>query len=98
MSFLHTVNLLPGQPACEDCLALLVPGDTVLFHGDGAWLARRDAVWLPRWAASGAGLYVLGADLDACGLEGLCDPRVEPVDAAGFLSLTETHSPQRAWY
>lgn len=95
---LHTVNLLPGDPACADCCAVLGVGDAVLFHGDGAWLARQGAPWLEQWAATGATLHVLAADLAACGLADACDPRIETLDAPGLVALSEGHARQRGWY
>ncbi len=95
---LHTVNLLPGDPACSAAGASVAAGDAVLFHGEGAWQAAAGGPALAAWIARGAALYVLESDLAACGLAGRCDPRVTVVDAAGFLVLTERHTQQRAWF
>lgn len=95
---LHTLNALPGTPACEDCLALVAAGDALLLMGDGAYaaLARSDA-WA-RLAASGAELYVLADDAAARGIDARLGPSVTALDMAGFVALTERFPRLQAWY
>jgi len=95
---LHTINLLPGDPVCAAALTQIAADDAVLFHGEGAWQVTSEGPTLAAWAATGAALHALDADVAACGLTARCDPRIALVDAAGFLTLTESHAQHRAWF
>jgi sulfur transfer complex TusBCD TusB component (DsrH family) len=101
---LHTVNLLPADARCLDCIAQLAPADAVLFLGRGLHWAGAGDDRLAPWHASGARLFALREELAALGL---ADATSEAGHSAGviqliaqddFLSLVLECTAQRAWF
>lgn len=101
---LHTVNLLPADARCLDCIAQLAPADAVLFLGRGLhWAAAADEQLAP-WHASGARLFALREELAALGP---ADPAsdahrstgvIQLIEQQDFLRLVLECSAQRAWF
>ncbi|MFV0277631.1 MAG: sulfurtransferase complex subunit TusB [Parahaliea sp.] len=95
---LHTLNTAPDHPAFSHCLRLLAGGDALLLHGDGVYAAITGAPALEALCQAGAELHVLAPDARAAGVLERLDPRVQAVDYAGFVALSERFSRQQAWY
>ncbi len=94
---LHTLNASPGNSAFSDCLRVLAPGDALLLMGDGVYAAIADTDASAALQASGAGIYVLGPDAAAAGVNKLIEGATR-VDINGFVELTERFPRQQAWY
>lgn len=102
MSTLHTVNRSPWEHgALDGCLARVRPGSAILLIEDGvlgALAASPASTRLAAQAEAGVGVFALGPDLTARGLErdGLVDC-VEVVDYAGFVGLACRFEKTVAW-
>jgi len=94
---LHTLNASPVSSAFSDCLRVLAPGDALLLMGDGVYAAMADTDAGVALQASGAGIYVLGPDATAAGVNKLIEGATR-VGMDGFVELTERFSRQQAWY
>ena len=94
---LHTLNAPPTSPAFADCLLLLGGEDAVLLLGDGVYAALEGTEPLQALRNSGIGVYMLGADAAAAGIQNPPDG-VQTIDIEGFVALTERFSRQLAWY
>ena len=94
---LHTLNAAPGSAAFTDCLRLIAAGDALLLMGDGVYAAMAQTDAGAALQASGAEIYVLGADATAAGVKNLID-EVSCLDMDGFVALTERFPRQQAWY
>jgi tRNA 2-thiouridine synthesizing protein B len=92
---LHTVNKSPFTHGClASCLRLVDADDEILLLEDGVYAALPNQMpdsALPR-------VRVLAEDLAARGLLDRIEPRIERVDYAGFVRLTERHGRVLAWY
>jgi tRNA 2-thiouridine synthesizing protein B len=95
---LHTLSCAPGHPAVKECIALLRANDALLLLGDGVYIALQHSEdWLAL-QQSGASLHVLDADARAAGVRQRLAGCFTVVDDDGFVSLTEQHAQQMAWY
>ena len=94
---LHTLNASPGSAAFSDCLRVIAPGDALLLMGDGVYAAIAEAGACATLQASGAEIYVLGADAAAAGVNNFIEGTTR-VDMDGFVALTERFPKQQAWY
>ena len=101
MSTLHTVNRSPWEHGALDaCLARVRPGSAILLIEDGVLGAlagaRFDSGLAP--LAGKVGLYALGPDLAARGIEPeRVASRVAVVDYSGFVDLACRHDKTVAW-
>lgn len=95
---LHTLSCGPGHPAVKECIALLRADDALLLLGDGVYIALQQSQDWAAMQSSGASLYVLDADARVAGVHHRLAPCFKVIDDDGFVSLTEKHSKQMAWY
>ncbi len=94
---LHTVSAAPGNPAFEQCLRAAGDGDVILLLGDGVYAALPGSRALAALLQQAARVCVLECDAKALGVSGFPE-RIDSIDMAGFVSLTEACPRQLAWY
>ena len=80
---LHTLNKANDKGLQQNCTQNLAPEDALLLIEDGV-LAVLDTRWV---ASLPCPLYVLGADVQARGLEAYLSQSVRRIDYAGFVAL-----------
>lgn len=95
---LHTLNAAPRSPAFGDCIRLLGKNDAVLLLGDGVYAALANTAPLDELLQTEAEIYLLKPDATAAGILDLVDNTVNIVDFDAFVTLTEDHPRQQAWY
>ena len=101
MSMLHTINKSPFERgSLETCLRLAKSGAAVLLIEDGVYAALSGTAksGLIEGHKDNLKFYVLGADLDARGLnEQPMIEGIETVDYGGSVDLVTEHDAVHSW-
>lgn len=95
---LHTLNCLPGHSNSETCLSRLLAQDRLLLLGDGVYHALLGSPAADRLSGLPCPVFVLRADAQAAGILPRLATGVTVIDEDGFVTLTEEHPRQLAWY
>ncbi|WP_445004488.1 sulfurtransferase complex subunit TusB [Halomonas mongoliensis] len=94
---LHILNRSPAtSEVYRQALAAMGPEDRLLLIEDGVQGAMTALVG--HFAEAAGRLHALHDDLEARGLTAHCDPSVEVVDMAGFVTLTEEAERTLSWF
>ncbi len=94
---LHTLSAAPSSAAFRDCLKVLQQGDALVLMGDGVYVSLPGTRPCQAVQATGAELYVLGADARLAGVTKPADS-IRSIDMDDLVALTERYCRQLAWY
>ena len=101
MPMLHTVNKSPFEKnALTSCLAHALDGAAILLYEDAVYGAVHGNTFAASLteACARCGVYVLGPDLSARGLEpSRLIEGIEVIDYGEFVDLTVRHDKVQAW-
>lgn len=96
MSSLHTISKAPSSNLLDSCIALLKPGDAVLFLEDGIYYSMQSQ--LLDCIGGDISLYCQREDLVARGFLDQVQSPIETVSYAKFVDLCVKHEKIVSWF